>query len=177
MRYTNFPNHDTTRRQNEKYLIHKKAQQNQQVLKALYIVQNPERYRVIQLLVLKRTRQKHMQMSHLVSWPLFKKLLNNAFFCPLYETTFATLLLITLTWSGTLFGKLHVFCMLAVNFRPPTEVQVENFCPSRPQQSSWSYYPSLHTHLSEPRDNSFVVGSFIPRKGRMSHRRRYKEAT
>lgn len=26
--YTNFPNNDITKRQNEKYLIHKKAQQN-----------------------------------------------------------------------------------------------------------------------------------------------------
>lgn len=62
-------------------------------------------------------------------------------------------MLITLTWRDMLFGKSHVFCVLAVRFRPPTQVQVEHFCPSRPQ-SSCIYSPNLHTLLSEPRDRT-----------------------
>lgn len=101
----------------------------------------------------------------LVSWGLFKKLFTLLFSCPLYETIFAALLLIMLTWSDMLFGKLHVFCIVTVHFRQPTQVHAENFCPSRPQQSTSTI--QIYTHFSQNLETEFFSSQELQSKERL----------
>lgn len=80
---TYFPNNDTTKWQNGRYLLHK-AQQNQQVLKALHSANTSDAGLLTQWTYKDQAGTRQSPSLAPVSGPLFEAILNRHFL-PLYE--------------------------------------------------------------------------------------------